>query len=65
MNRPERFFYYQLAEALGYASVSRLLREVTSQEITEWQAYFTLKENVMEERIAAQKAKQRAIDNNE
>ena len=35
-------FYYSLAHELGYASVELMLAEVSSVEITEWQAYFRI-----------------------
>lgn len=32
-----------LAEKLGYASVNTMLNEMSSMEITEWQAFFDIK----------------------
>jgi len=36
-------FYYDLAESLGYASVSGMLSTMTSAEVSEWGAYFDIK----------------------
>jgi len=38
-------FYYVLAEKLGYASVDFMLDEMTSKDITEWQAFYEIKED--------------------
>jgi hypothetical protein len=37
-----------MAEALGYASVGRMLAEMTSAEVSEWRAYFVIKKDVAE-----------------
>lgn len=42
---PERRLYYDLASHLGYASVNRMLDEMTSQEISEWKVYWTLRQS--------------------
>jgi len=34
-----------LAEELGYASVNFMLDEMTSKDITEWQAFYEIKED--------------------
>jgi len=49
---------------LGYASVGKLLGEVTSEEISEWQAYFIVKEDAGKQQQSAAEAKQRAKANN-
>ena len=38
-------FYYVLAEKLGYASIYFMLDEMSSQDITEWQAFYEIKED--------------------
>lgn len=43
MERPERKFYFSLAEHLGM-TVGQLLSGISSRELSEWQAYFILKE---------------------
>lgn len=48
-------FYYSLAEQLGYASVELMLDEMSSQEITEWQAYYKIKQS--EQKKAETKAR--------
>ena len=45
---------------LGYASVNRMLDEVSSLEIAEWRAYFELKKRYAEEDVSAESAKRRA-----
>jgi hypothetical protein len=42
-----------LAEKLGYASVNKMLNEMSSMEITEWQAFYNIKEQ--EQKKAEQK----------
>ena len=34
-----------LAEKLGYASINIMLDEMSSQDITEWQAFYEIKED--------------------
>jgi len=41
-----------------------MLGEVNSEELTEWCAYFSIKEKQSEDNEKAQKAKQRAKENN-
>ena len=38
-------FYYVLAEKLGYASIDFMLGEMSSRDITEWQAFYEIKED--------------------
>jgi len=38
-------FYYVLAEKLGYASINIMLDEMTSKDVTEWQAFYEIKED--------------------
>jgi hypothetical protein len=45
---------------LGYASVGRMLGEVTSEELSEWMAYFNMREDKEKERKAAAQAKAKA-----
>jgi len=45
---------------LGYVSVGKMLGEVTSLELTEWQAYFSLKQKKTKSNRAAEEAKRRA-----
>ena len=54
-------FYYALAEQLGYVSVDQMLGSVSSKELSEWQAYFRVKdeENKKAEKEAAAKRKAR------
>lgn len=49
-----------MAELLGYASVGRMLDELQSDEISEWNAYFKLKEQREKEHEREENAKQRA-----
>lgn len=37
-----------------------MLGEVTSEEISEWQAYFSVKENQEKDNVSAREAKERA-----
>ena len=39
---PGRLFAYRLAERLGYANVDAMLREMTSTQLEEWEAYYQL-----------------------
>ena len=41
-------FVYQLAQELKYASVSRMLDEMTATELQEWKAFLTLQESQRE-----------------
>lgn len=59
-----RLFYYFLAEKLGYVSVSAMLREVTSQEISEWQVYYKIQNQENKNALVAQNAKARAKQTN-
>lgn len=52
--------YYRLAEALGYVSVGKMLGEVTSEELAEWVAYFSVKAEQTKEWEKEQAAKERA-----
>lgn len=46
-------FYFRLARELGY-TVGRLLREISSDEITAWMAFLTVEEEERErKRLAA------------
>jgi hypothetical protein len=45
--RPNRFFYFQLAEELGLP-VKALLDTISSKELTEWKAYYKLKKKMMD-----------------
>ena len=45
LNNGERLFYYVLAEKLGYASINIMLDEMTSKDVTEWQAFYEIKED--------------------
>lgn len=38
-------FAYELAQELKYASVSRMLEEMTATELQEWKAFFVLQES--------------------
>jgi hypothetical protein len=49
-----------MAEEFGYVSVARMLREVTSEELSEWQAYYILKQQHEAENSAAAQAKAKA-----
>jgi len=49
------FFYYQLAEQLGYASINRMLNEMSSKEVTEWKTYFNYKAKLQEEEMKKSK----------
>ena len=53
-------FYYALAEHLGYASPSQMLGEMTSLEVTEWQAYFRIRKREAEKEQAKARAKSKA-----
>jgi hypothetical protein len=57
-------FYYSLAEKLGYISISRMLREVTSEEISEWYAFYQVREDYEKQQEVAAQAKERAKQNN-
>ena len=48
----------QLAEQFGFISVSEMLRNVSSLQITQWIAYFNLKNK--RENEAIEKAKKKA-----
>jgi len=54
---------------LGYGSVSKMLSELTSYEISEWIAYFNVKQEKLDqaedEREKADAAKRRAKENNQ
>jgi len=46
---PERLFLFRLARELGY-TVSRLLNELDSREISEWMAFFNIEQEEREQR---------------
>ena len=46
-----------LAEKLGYASVNKMLGEMSSMEITEWQAFFEIKEEEQKKEEVRAKAR--------
>jgi hypothetical protein len=49
---------------LGYASVRLMLSEMTSKEITEWAAYFQIKDDRLRAERMAAEAEARAKRNN-
>jgi len=46
-------FYYDLAESLGYASVSYMLSTMTSAEVSEWGAYLNLRDKKKSDGVIA------------
>jgi hypothetical protein len=53
---PERRFYFALAEKLGM-TVGELLGKISSKELTEWMAYYRIKQ--VEDEMAAADIKNR------
>lgn len=49
---------------LGYVSVSKMLGEVSSAELSEWSAYFDVKKQKEKDDKKIEDAKRRAKDNN-
>lgn len=56
-------FYYSLAEHLGYASVNRMLSEMSSREVTQWKLYFKIRKKHHEEEAEEEKLRIQAEQN--
>lgn len=52
----EEFFYYSLAETLGY-TVHDLLNSLTSLELTRWQAFFKVQNFKYQQAATARKTR--------
>jgi len=55
-----------MAESLGYASVNRMLEEMSSEEFSEWMAFFNLRGKRLEKQKNQREedAKKRAKESN-
>jgi hypothetical protein len=59
MERPTRYFAFQLARELGIADPDRLLRSISSRKVSEWREFFRLEEEAAHEHQMAAEAASR------